>query len=129
MENLTLILLRFWGFYIVIMVLILLFRPSIRDYIISLAKEKSFKLVAGFLALFLGLGSVLIHNVWGNELEIIASFLGWNALVKGIINIAFPDISNSLIKRVTKKALTIYLIVALFIGLYILVRAYGMLGM
>jgi hypothetical protein len=128
MENLTLLLLKFWGFYVVIMVLILLFRPSIRDYVIELAKEKSFKLIAGFIALFLGLGCVLLHNVWGNELEIIVSFIGWSALVKGIINIGFPELSNSLIKKVTKKALTIYLIVALFLGIYMLVRAYGMLG-
>jgi len=75
----------------VIMGLIILVRGKIfLEELLKLVEERGVLLFGGYLALFLGLGTVVLHNVWTDDWRVIITIFGWLSLVKGILIIGFP---------------------------------------
>jgi hypothetical protein len=124
MENTTLFLLKFWGWYITLMITLLILRPNVRDKVLKWTDNEDFLFMGGIIAFMIGLASVLLHNQWDSPNEVIVSFLGWIALLKGITNLYFPNISSSLLKPMHKKTISLYLVITLGIGVYLLMKAY-----
>lgn len=124
MENTTLFLLKFWGWYITLMITLLILRPTVRDKMLKWTDNEGFLFMGGIIAFMIGLASVLLHNQWGSPNEVIVSSLGWIALLKGITNLYFPNISRSLLKPMNKKTISLYLVITLGIGVYLLLKAY-----
>ncbi|MDP3313191.1 hypothetical protein [Lutibacter sp.] len=56
----------------------------------KLMKSSSFMILAGFLAITFGLLILEFHPYWDNSLAIVISIIGYIALIKGIIILAFP---------------------------------------
>lgn len=55
----------FWGWVTVIVSGILFVRPSVlRELKKLVVEDRGFGIMYGFLSIFLGLGSVILHNVW-----------------------------------------------------------------
>jgi len=82
---------QFFGWYLVIMGIIILLRGrGFLGELFRLIEDKSFLLLAGYLTLFLGLGVVILHNVWVEDWRVIVTILGWLTLVKGVLLIGFP---------------------------------------
>lgn len=50
----------------------------------------------GSVVLIIGLLMVFSHNVWDTLWQSIISFVGWAALIKGTLAVAFPKIMKSM---------------------------------
>ncbi len=48
----------------------------------------------GFLSIFLGLGTVIVHNIWAFNWQGIITVIAWLVLLKGIYVIAYPEPSK-----------------------------------
>ncbi|HDR4695458.1 MULTISPECIES: hypothetical protein [Bacillus cereus group] len=85
----------FWGWMTVIVSGILFVRPSVlRDLKKLVVEDRGFGIIYGFLSIFLGLGTVILHNVWGFNWQGFLTVIAWLALLKGIYIIAYPELSK-----------------------------------
>lgn len=116
----------FWGWLTVIVTLMFFIRPkALHDVKHLIVEDRSFGLTYGYLSLFLGLASVLLHNDWVLNWHVLITIFGWLALIKGILVIAWPEMSKNTKyeTRVTSTrisllavcALAIWMIVAVYI--------------
>lgn len=64
----------------------LTFSEMIKDFETSPALT----FIAGFVTLILGMILVTYHNLWVRDWRILVTVVGWMALIKGIVLIAFP---------------------------------------
>ncbi|PFJ59840.1 hypothetical protein COJ02_05965 [Bacillus thuringiensis] len=82
----------FWGGMTVIVSGILFVRPSVlRDLKRLVVEDRGFGIMYGFLSIFLGLGTVILHNVWVFNWHGFLTIIAWLALLKGIYIIAYPE--------------------------------------
>ncbi|MFU2029218.1 hypothetical protein ACM6Q8_06005 [Bacillus wiedmannii] len=85
----------FWGWITVIVSGILFVRPSVlRELKKLVVEDRGFGIMYGFLSIFLGLGSVILHNVWVFNWQGFLTVIAWLALLKGICIIAYPEPSK-----------------------------------
>lgn len=87
---------QFWGWLTLTVALILFVRPKVLHDIKRLIIEnRGFGLAYGLMSLILGITSVLLHNVWELNWHVVITIFGWLALLKGIIVLAWPEISKN----------------------------------
>ncbi|WJE54977.1 hypothetical protein QRE66_12655 [Bacillus cereus] len=85
----------FWGWTTVIVSGILFVRPSVlRELKRLVVEDRGFGIMYGFLSIFLGLGTVIVHNVWALNWRGLITVIAWLALLKGIYVIAYPEPSK-----------------------------------
>ncbi|MED3597995.1 hypothetical protein P4556_21275 [Bacillus thuringiensis] len=85
----------FWGWMTVIVSGILFVRPSVlHDLKKLVVEDRGFGIMYGFLSIFLGLGTVILHNVWVFNWQGFLTVIAWLALLKGIYIIAYPEPSK-----------------------------------
>ena len=88
----TLFLAQFWGWLMVILGLLFFFRkPSVLASLFRLAEDKVFVATSGYLSLILGLVTLILHNVWVKDWEVLITIFGWAALLKGMARISLPN--------------------------------------
>lgn len=54
-------------------------------------KDTSAIYLGGFMALIAGFAIVTYHNVWEQSWVVLVTIIGWLALVKGVLLLAFPS--------------------------------------
>jgi hypothetical protein len=124
MEHVTLFLASFWGWLIIIFCVLFLITPKrIPVWLSSLQHEKHLVLPA-ILTISLGLASVLLHNVWELNWQLIITIFGWSALLKGIYLFIFPKSILKFVDRVNHKWLPVFYIIMLGFGLILLNQVY-----
>lgn len=102
----------FWGWLTVIVAGMFFIRPqALHDVKRLIVENRSFGLTYGLLSLFLGLTSVLLHNVWELNWHVLITIFGWLALIKGVIVIAWPEISQNTKYETRIKSTRIALVV------------------
>ncbi|MCR8872299.1 hypothetical protein ACQKOM_21840 [Peribacillus frigoritolerans] len=85
----------FWGWMTVVVSGILFVRPSVlRELKKLVVEDRGFGIMYGFLSIFLGLGTVILHNVWALNWQGFTTVIAWLALLKGIYVIAYPEPSK-----------------------------------
>jgi hypothetical protein len=74
--------------------------------------------IGGLVAIIAGFLLVTFHNIWVKDWPVIITIIGWIALIKGILLIAFPKGMIVFSKRFIgmTKVLTIWAIVAIILG-------------
>lgn len=117
----------FWGWITVIVSGILFVRPSVlRELKKLVVEDRGFGIMYGFLSIFLGLGSVILHNVWVFNWQGFLTVIAWLALLKGIYIIAYPELSKKtdfeLRVLSTRIALTIIGALALWMLIVIYIK-------
>jgi hypothetical protein len=60
----------------------------------KLLKNNSFLIFGGFIAIIIGFFIIENHNYWVKNWNVIITIIGWIALFKGVILIAFPTVAN-----------------------------------
>jgi hypothetical protein len=58
---------------------------------IEMTDDKSFVISTGYHTFFLGLITVILHNLWVADWRVAITILGWSTLIKGIRKIGFPE--------------------------------------
>jgi len=91
--ELTIFLARFLGGYYVIFGLLSIITKYMGK-VIEMTKDKSFVISTGYITLLIGLGTVILHNVWVLDWTLAITLLGWSTLIKGILKVGFPEVIN-----------------------------------
>lgn len=116
----------FWGWLTVIVTAMFFIRPTaLHDVKKLIVENRAFGLTYGYLSLFLGLVSVLLHNEWTLSWHILITIFGWLALIKGVIVIAWPEISRNTRYERRIKSTRIALVVVGALAIWMLGATYA----
>ncbi|MEN1936098.1 hypothetical protein AAIE21_10880 [Paenibacillus sp. 102] len=115
----------FWGWTTVIVSGILFVRPSVlRELKRLVVEDRGFGIMYGFLSIFLGLGTVILHNVWALNWQGLITLIAWLALLKGIYIIGYPEPSKKTNFEVRILSTRIVLAIIGVLALWMLVVIY-----
>ncbi|KRF51261.1 hypothetical protein ASG99_13085 [Bacillus sp. Soil768D1] len=115
----------YWGWVTVIVSGILFVRPSVlRELKKLVVEDRGFGIMYGFLSIFLGLGTVILHNVWALNWQGFITVIAWLALLKGIYVIAYPEPSKKTDFEVRILSTRIALAIVGALALWMLVVIY-----
>jgi hypothetical protein len=93
-------------------------RDHYRRLLDDLFKNAALTYLMGFTAVILGFLMVNYHNTWGKDWTVLITILGWLALTKGVLIIAFPGLVRSYSKAIFEgRGLQVFPYVAAFLGL------------
>tara|TARA_R110002072_G_scaffold70811_3_gene170590 strand:+ start:6882 stop:7268 length:387 start_codon:yes stop_codon:yes gene_type:complete len=123
--DISLFLFKFWGWYCVIFFFVLSFNPKRIRQIIDDLQDQKFTILISFIAIIIGLINVLLHNVWEANISLLITLFGWAALLKGILLFTFPKLIVKWITLFNIKFVQVLYILLLFIGIFLLNKAYG----
>ena len=116
----------FWGWLTVIVTAMFFVRPkALHDVKQLIVENRAFGLTYGYLSLFLGLVSVLLHNEWTLSWHVLITIFGWLALIKGVIVIAWPEISRNTRYETRIKSTRIALVVVGALAVWMLGATYA----
>ncbi len=92
----------------------------------EIEKQKLLMFFMSILTLVLGVLVLTYHNTWGNGVEALVTVIGWMMVIKGVINIMFPEWVMNVVKAVlVGEGIRVMGIVAFFLG--VLLSFYGFL--
>lgn len=122
------ILAQFWGLMFVILGAVFLIRRENITLLIKTVADDSMILLTGYLSLMIGVMHVVLYNNWStNDWRIILTLIGWAALVKGVLRLAFPSLTQRIIKSYDKPVvMAISLVVLIMLGGFLLMKGYDL---
>jgi len=123
--DISVFLLKFWGWYCIIFFFVLSFNPKRVKQIVDNLKDARFLIILSLFAIIIGLLNVLAHNIWEPNIKLLVTLFGWLALIKGIILFTFPKQTISLLKQTNLKFIQAFYALLFFLGLFLLNEAYG----
>lgn len=121
--DINLFLAQFWGWFLLAMGLLFLFKkPAALVNFFRAAEDRAFIASTGFLFFVIGLVTVLLHNVWVWDWAVVVTIFGWLSLTKGVLRIAFPSLSRRLAASFEKKhgLVRVLLLVMIVLGAWLL---------
>ncbi len=89
---------QLWGgFYLVFGALFIVTGQLGRT--IEMTDDRAFVVSTGYVTFFLGLVTIILHNIWVADWRVIITLLGWTTLLKAIQKIAFPEFIHTQAQR------------------------------
>lgn len=125
MEEVSIFLAKFWGWYLIIFFLILSFNPKRIIQIIKDLEDQKFVIVISFVAIVIGLLNILFHNIWEDDWRLIITFIGWLALLIGLSLFIFPKRTVLWLDYLNIKFVQVIYMLLFFMGLFLLNMGYG----
>jgi len=125
MENISIFLAKFWGWYCIIFFLSLSLNPKRIKQIFEDLKDQKFVILISFLAIIIGLLNILFHNIWVGDWRLLITIFGWSALFKGLFLFTFPSRAVNWVHIINIKFIQVLYISLFFIGVFLLNMAYG----
>ena len=117
---------QFWGWLTVIVTVMFFVRPrALHDVKRLIVENRAFGLTYGYLSLFLGLASVVLHNDWVMNWHVLITIFGWLALIKGVIVIAWPEVSKNTRYETRIKSTRVALLVVCALAGWMLTATYA----
>lgn len=88
--------------------------------------SKALSFMAALSAFVIGAVIVAIHNLWTDPLAIFVTLVGWIALIKGILILAFPGLISLIgtVLPLTEKFIRAYGFFVLLIGFGIIISVF-----
>lgn len=126
MENTSIFLAKFWGWYLIIFFVILTFNPKRIRQIFSDLKDEKFLITTAFVAIIIGLVNILFHNIWEPNWKIIITFIGWLSLFIGLLLFIFPKLTVSWLEFINIKFVQVIYTLLFLLGLFLLNMVYGL---
>jgi hypothetical protein len=125
MENISLFLAKFWGWYLIIFFFILSFNPKRIVQIIKDLEDQKFVILISFLAIIIGLLNILFHNIWESDFRLIITLIGWIALLIGLALFIFPKRTIKWLDIINIKFVQVLYILLFLMGIFLLNKGYG----
>jgi hypothetical protein len=129
MSALTIFLAKLLGLYCVIVaVTMMVNRRTMIDAAHALIRSPPSVLLAGVIAIGVGLGLVIGHNVWsGGALPVVVTIVGWVSLIKGVVLLALPQGQMAKLYELLRyeRFYLAYAGVTLVLGLYLTFAAFS----
>lgn len=123
MDN-SIVLAKFWGWYLIVFFLILSLNPKRIKQIFNDLKDEKFLILSAFIAIIIGLLNILFHNIWEPNFKIIITSIGWLSLVIGLSLFTFPKRTVSWLQFINIKLVQVIYTLLFLIGIYLLNVAY-----
>ena len=90
--DLSIFLSKVLGIYLIVMsVAFVTQEKRLKPLMLNMMHDSALVLVAGFMALIMGILLVVSHNMWVKDWRVIITIVGWTTLLKGMSIILFPD--------------------------------------
>lgn len=125
--DISIFLARFWGWYLLIFFIILTFNPIRIKQIFADLKDQKFLILVAFLAILIGLITLVLHNVWEPDWRFVITLIGWTSLIIGLSLFIFPDPSSRRLIKLNIKLVQVIYVLLFLLGLYLLNKGYGVL--
>ena len=125
MEDISIFLAKFWGWYLIIFFLILSLNPKRIIQIVNDLKDQKFAIIVSFIAIIIGLLNILTHNVWESDYRLIITFIGWVSLIMGLSLFIFPKKTVVMVDYINVKFVQLLYMLLFLIGMFLLNRGYG----
>jgi len=125
MDETSIFLAKFWGWYLIIFFLILSFNPKRIVQVIKDLEDQKFVIVISFAAIVIGLLNILFHNVWEDDWRLLITLIGWLALFIGLSLFIFPKRTVLYLDYLNIKFVQLIYMLLFFIGLFLLNMGYG----
>jgi len=129
MSALTVFLGKLIGVYCLIVALTMIAnRRTTVDAVNDLITDPPLVLLSGVIAVAVGLGVVIGHNIWsGGALPVVVTLVGWASLIKGIALMALPQGQMAKLYKVLRyeRFYLAYVGVTLALGLYLTIAAFS----
>lgn len=125
MDEISIFLAKFWGWYLIIYFLILSFNPKRIVQAIKDLEDQKFVIVISFVAIVIGLLNILFHNIWEDDWRLIITLIGWTALFMGLSLFIFPKRTALYLDYLNIKFVQVIYMLLFFIGLFLLNMGYG----
>jgi len=127
MDEISIFLAKFWGWYLIIFFLILSFNPKRIVQVIKDLEDQKFVIVISFVAIVIGLLNILFHNIWEDDWRLIITLIGWLALLIGLSLFIFPKRTVLYLDYLNIKFVQVIYMLLFFIGLFLLNMGYGIM--
>ena len=127
MDETSIFLAKFWGWYLIIFFLILSFNPKRIVQVIKDLEDQKFVIVISFVAIVIGLLNILFHNIWEDDWRLIITLIGWTALFTGLSLFIFPKRTVLYLDYLNIKFVQVIYMLLFFIGLFLLNMGYGII--
>ncbi|PKP12792.1 MAG: hypothetical protein CVU08_08675 [Bacteroidetes bacterium HGW-Bacteroidetes-3] len=125
MDEVSVFLAKFWGWYLIIFFLILSFNPKRIVQVIKDLEDQKFVIVISFAAIVIGLLNILFHNIWEDDWRLIITMIGWIALFIGLSLFIFPKRTVLYLDYLNIKFVQVIYMTLFFVGLFLLNMGYG----
>ena len=125
MDEVSVFLAKFWGWYLIIFFLILSFNPKRIVQVIKDLEDQKFVIVISFAAIVIGLLNILFHNIWEDDWRLIITMIGWIALFMGLSLFIFPKRTVLYLDYLNIKFVQVIYMTLFFVGLFLLNMGYG----
>ena len=95
-----------------------------KETISNLFENSGYLIIGGFIAIVFGVFIIENHNIWEANWTVIISIIGWIALLKGILLLAFPTkldflksmFSNDLFLKLLTPLVLVFGLIFLYLG-------------
>ena len=124
--DITIIFLKYLGVFYVIFGVASLLNKKIHDKLMTVIGDDGKLFLLACITIMFSLPIVLFHNIWDSYLAGFVSFIGWAGLLKGFLQMAFPDyIRSKAASSLNPKNFKIRSVFALVFGLFCLYFSYN----
>ena len=102
--------------------LILIRKKALLNDMWDVMRDRGFTLTSGYLAVMLGLITIILHNEWTRDYRLLVTLFGWISLIKGIVLIGSPDTIENVSRKFKKNNVltNAALVLGLLIGAWLL---------
>lgn len=123
--DMSILLAKFWGWYLIVFFVILSFNPKRIKQIFNDLRDEKFLIIASFVAIIIGLINILLHNVWEANWKLIITLIGWIALFKGLALFTFPRQTVKRLNYINVKFVQVIYMLLFLLGVFLLNVAYN----
>jgi len=120
----SILLAKFWGWYLIIFFLILSLNPKRIKQIFNDLKDEKFLIIFSFMSIIVGLLNTLFHNIWEPNYKIIITLIGWASLFLGLALFMFPKQTVKWLEIINIKMVQVIYTLLFLIGIFLLNEAY-----
>ena len=124
MDN-SILLAKFWGWYLIIYYFILSLNPKRIKQIFNDLKDEKFLIIFAFIAIIVGLLNILFHNIWELNYKLIITLIGWSSLFIGLALFVLPKRTVSWLEFINIKLVQVIYMLLFFVGIYLLNMVYA----
>lgn len=123
----SILLAKFWGWYLLIFFFILSYNPTRIKQIFDDLKDRKFSVLVAFISIIIGLLNVIFHNIWDSNWTIIITLIGWIALGMGMLLFILPNQTAKWIEYINVKLIQVIYVLLFLVGFYLLNAGYQLL--
>jgi len=125
MNDISIFLAKFWGWYMIIFFFILSLNPKRIKQIFEDLKDQKFAIITSFIAIIIGLLNILFHNFWEDHWSVIITIIGYLSLFMGLSLFISPERTINWVNFINVKFIQVLYMLLFLVGIFLLNMAYG----